>query len=126
MNPSPPADYVVEALLAFFPANEPKFTTNVEKIHRAFCWLKEQYAEAMGDFFFDNDKPFPFCEDIEFAFGNLAAAGLVRTQNTYLEKFNTSPELVSHYERVTKARVGIAEANLRRISEKLQEALAES
>ena len=126
MNPTPPADYVVEALLAFFPPNEPKFTTSVEKIHRAFYRLKERHADAMGDFFFDNDKPFPFCEDIEFAFGNLAAAGLVRTQNTYLEKFNTSPELLSHFRRVTKARVGIAEADLQHISEELQEAIAES
>jgi hypothetical protein len=118
-----PADFVVEGLLSFFPPDNSTFTTSVEIIHRAFYALKKKYPIVFADFFFDLDRPFPYCDDIEFAFSSLAAAGLVRTQNTYLKYFNTSTALAEHYTRVTRNRVSVQALELRRISEELQRAL---
>ena len=115
-----PADFVVEALLASFPADDSRFTTSVETIHRAFYRLKQRYEDVFADFFFDQDRPFPYCEDVEFAFSSLAAAGLVRTQNTYLEYFNTAKAPADHYSRVTQKRISIPAEDLDRISRELQ------
>ncbi|HOO47322.1 MAG TPA: hypothetical protein PLM29_13885, partial [Deltaproteobacteria bacterium] len=63
MNKTAPApDDLVEALLAKFPANDPTFTTDMEKRHRAFYKMKKKHPEIFKRFVFDLDREFPYCE----------------------------------------------------------------
>lgn len=117
-------DEVVEALLSFFPTEEPRFSTDMEKIHGTFYGLKKDYPDIFAGFVFDTDRSFPYCRDIEFAFRCLSAAALIRTQNTYLEKFLIAPQLSTHYKDVTKKKVKVDEDKLQEISQKLRAALS--
>ena len=120
----PAADDVIEALLAYFPANQPEFTTSAEKIHIAFYDLKKKFPALFADFVFDPDKSFPYSRDVEFTLTCLAGCALISTQNPYLEKFLVTEALAKHYKKVTRSKLSdVPPKRLKEISKELQAAL---
>jgi hypothetical protein len=117
------ADDLVEAIFSFFPPNDPSYTTNKERIHRAFYELKAERPSIFEDFSFDLDKPFPFCEDIDFAMQLLSAGSFLRKENLYLERLAISEKLKEYYDSTIKPRVRVEDTVLQGISKELQNRL---
>ena len=80
---------VLAGVLYFFGDNV-EFTTNYEKIHRAFNELRD--TPLLKEFIFLGGGPYPYSELLENVFSRLSISGLIRCENPDYRRFRITEE----------------------------------
>lgn len=99
--------------------DEPKLTADRETLHRAFYVIKEKYPKIMAVFTFRDREQFPESSQLDQALSNLDAAGLISRQNLTPRYYRIEDNLLSSYEKFSKAILeneGIGEADIEQLA----------
>ena len=89
-------DEVMEGVFALMPREE--FPNDCELIHTTLYNLKTEYPKLMDGFSFDMDRPFPYCEEIEFGIFGLQ---LGKMMGSYMDTYRRNPSLLRHFKNRT-------------------------
>jgi hypothetical protein len=101
---------VISSVLYYL--KEDEFSTNYEKIHRAFFKVKD--SELLKEFAFRTSGPYPYSELLENVFSRLTISGLLGCRNPDFERFTIEE----------KQRKRIEKGALRKFSEEQKKELA--
>jgi len=116
-------DDVLAAILNFYPGDE--FPAAREPLHRGILELEKE-QELLNVFVFDEDKVFPYSEELDQAFGNLETSGLLGKFNPELRIYRISQNLRDYYTARLKTKFQAQEDELKDAACKLAALIATS